>query len=67
MGGKEMGSNYPEGWNEKRVISVLKHYEKQNEFEAVSEDEASFELNDKTYIEIPKKLVTDVRKLLVHA
>ena len=61
-----MGSNYPEGWDEKRVKNVLKHYEKQSEFEAVAEDEASFELNDQTYIEVPKKLVPDIRRMLAH-
>ena len=60
-------SNYPEGWNEERVEGVLKHYEKQSELEAVADDAASFELKDRTYIEVPKKLVPNVRRLLVHA
>lgn len=34
-----MKNRFPEGWNEKKVKTVLSHYEKQTENEAVEEDE----------------------------
>ena len=59
-----MSSQYPEGWDEQKVLKVLKHYEEQSELEAVAEDEASFELEDYTYIEVPKKLLSEIRELI---
>lgn len=59
-----MSSHYPEGWDEQKVLEVLKHYEEQNELEAVAEDEASFELDDYTYIEVPKRLLPQIRELI---
>ena len=59
-----MISNYPDGWDEKKVLKVLKHYEDQRELEAVAEDEASFELENYTYIEVPKKLLPKIRELI---
>lgn len=34
-------SRFPPGWNESRVRRVIRHYEDQNENEAVAEDEAA--------------------------
>ena len=59
-----MSSHFPEGGDENRVKKVIEHYEQQSDLEAVAEDEASLELNDQTYIEIPKILVPKVRELL---
>jgi hypothetical protein len=59
---KEM--NFPAGWDEKRVRSVLAHYEEQTEDEAVAEDEAAFEDESQTIIEIPNELVPLVRELI---
>ena len=59
-----MSSHYPVGWDEEKVLKVLKHYEEQSELEAVAEDEASFELEDYTYIEVPKKLLPKIRELI---
>ena len=41
-------SQFPPGWDEKRVKCVLAHYESQSEEEAVAEDEAAFEAVDQT-------------------
>ena len=35
-------SEFPLGWDEKRVKETLTHYESQTEEEAVAEDEAAF-------------------------
>jgi hypothetical protein len=57
-------SNYPPGWDEKRVQHVLDHYESQSEDEAVAEDEAAFEAPEQTVMEIPTELVPQVRELI---
>jgi hypothetical protein len=55
---------FPAGWDEERVCRVLEHYEQQAEEEAVAEDEAAFEGEKATVIELPVDLLPEVRKLL---
>lgn len=55
---------FPLGWNEERVRKVIAHYEQQTEDEAVAEDEAAFESQLYTLIEIPNELVPAVRELI---
>lgn len=55
---------FPKGWDETRVKKLIAHYENQTEEEAVAEDEAPFEGERKTVMEIPNKLVSAVRELL---
>lgn len=50
-------SQFPPEWDEERVRSVLAHYEKQTEEEAVAEDEAALEARMQTVMEIPNELV----------
>jgi hypothetical protein len=57
-------SKFPPGWDEERVRRVLAHYEEQTETEAVAEDEAAFEDQTLTAMEIPTELVPVVRELL---
>ena len=57
-------SNYPPGWDEARVNRVLAHYEAQTEEEAVAEDEAAFEDQTQTTMEVPLELVPAVRELI---
>ena len=57
-------SKFPAGWDEERVRRLLSHYEDQTEDEAVAEDEAAFEDESQTFIEIPKDLLPEVRRLL---
>ncbi len=57
-------SKFPIGWNDERVRRVLEHYESQTEFEAVAEDEAAYEDSSQTFMEVPKNLVPEVRKLI---
>ncbi len=57
-------SKFPPGWDEERVRRVLAHYEEQTEAEAVAEDEAAFEDQTLTAMEIPTELVPIVRELL---
>lgn len=57
-------NHFPPGWDEERVKRVLAHYEQQSEDEAVAEDEAAYESNDQTMIEVPNELVPAVRELI---
>jgi hypothetical protein len=57
-------SKFPIGWDEERVRRVLAHYEEQMEEEAVAEDEAAFEDQTQTLMEIPNELVPVVRELI---
>jgi hypothetical protein len=57
-------STYPPGWDEARVRRVLAHYEQQTEAEAVAEDEAAFENQTQTAMDVPVALVPVVRELI---
>ena len=57
-------STFPPGWDEDRVKRVLAHYASQSEEEAVAEDEAAFEAQDQTLMEVPTELVPAVRELI---
>lgn len=59
-----MSNRYPKGSDEERVRRLIDHYDQQTEEEAVAEDEAAFEDEDHAYIEVPKELVPEVRKLI---
>ncbi len=57
-------NKFPPGWDEERVQRVLAYYESQTEEEAVAEDEAVYEHEGQTIMEIPKELVPKVRDLI---
>ena len=59
-------NKFPPGWSEERVNEVLTHYENQSEEEALAEDEAAYEDENQTLMEIPKDLVPRVRELIAH-
>ncbi len=63
---KEMRGNrrFPPGWDEERVRRVLAYYEHQTEEEAVAEDEAAYEQEDQSMVEVPYELVPKVRSLI---
>ena len=57
-------SNFPPGWDEKRIQRLLQHYESRSEDEAVAEDEAVFEDLTQTVMAVPKELAPTVRALI---
>jgi len=59
-----MSKKLPSGWSEDRVQKVIKHYDSQSEEDAVSEDEAAYEHDGQTIMEIPSELVPKVRDLI---
>ena len=57
-------NEFPPGWDEARVRSVIAHYEQQTEEEAVAEDEAAFQDESSTLMAIPNELVPVVLELI---
>ena len=57
-------NRFPPGWDEERVRKTLEHYEDQTEEETVAEDEAAFEDQAQTVMEVPNELVPAIRELL---
>ncbi len=57
---------FPEGWNERRVMELIAHYESQSEEQAVAEDEATLSDPRQTVMEIPTDLVPAVRELIAN-
>ncbi|MEQ8224607.1 MAG: hypothetical protein ABRQ37_19975 [Candidatus Eremiobacterota bacterium] len=57
-------NSFPEGWDEKKIRSVINHYEKQTEEEEVLEDEELFAGTKQTFIGVPHELVSKIRELI---
>ena len=57
-------NRFPSGWNEARVRTVLEHYDRQTEDEAVAEDEAAFRRRDQAVMVVPKPLVPAITRLI---
>ena len=57
---------FPKGWDENRVRRVLANYESQTEEQAVAEDEAAYEDQTQTIMEVPTALVPAVRALIAN-
>ena len=61
---KTSKSRFPRGWDERKVKSVLRHYENQTPEEAVVEDEAAFGRPSHTLMKVPARLVPAIRRLI---
>ena len=57
-------NEFPPGWNEERVQSVIAYYDQQTEDEAVAEAEEALKNESSMLIEVPIELVPAVRKLI---
>ena len=57
-------SQFPPGWDEKRIQDVIAYYETQTEDEAVAEAEAALANEEQIMMAIPKELVPAVRALI---
>ncbi len=60
-----MGNKFPPGWDKNRVQKLIAHYENQTEDETIAEDEAAYEDQKNSFIEVPNKLIPKVRELLI--
>lgn len=57
-------SEFPSGWDEKRVQDLLNHYERQTDEEAAAEHEAALSRPDHTRMAVPTELVPAVREII---
>ena len=57
-------NEFPPGWNEERVQSVIAYYDQQTEDEAVAEAEEALRNESSVLIEVPIALVPAVRELI---
>jgi hypothetical protein len=58
-------TNFPAGWDAKRVEQLLKHYEGLSEEQQVAEDEeAAREQAGQSVITVPENLLPAIRELL---
>ena len=57
-------SQYPKGWDEKRVRALIDHYENQTDDEAAKEDDAAYEDPRFTMMAVPVELVPAVQKMI---
>ena len=57
-------NRFPPGWDEKRVLRVLEHYDSQTDEEALAEDEERLDSNSHVVMEVPADLVAEIRELI---
>ena len=57
-------NEFPPGWNEERVQSVIAYYDQQTEEEAVAEAEEALKDESCILVEVPIELVPAVRELI---
>ena len=57
-------NEFPPGWDEERVRSVIAYYDQQTEDEAVAEAEATLQNESSTLMKIPTELVPAVLELI---
>ena len=57
-------NEFPPGWDEERVQSVIAYYDQQTEDEVVAEAEAALPNESSMLIEVPIELVPAVRELI---
>lgn len=57
-------SEFPPGWDEKRVQELLDYYERQTDEEAAAEHAAALSRSGHTLMEIPTELVPAVREII---
>ena len=57
-------NEFPPGWDEERVQSVITYYDQQTEDEAVAEAEEALQNESSMLIEVPIELVPAVRELI---
>ncbi len=57
-------NEFPPGWDEERVRSVIAYYDQQTEDEAVAEAEAALQHESSTLMKIPTELVPAVLELI---
>lgn len=57
-------NEFPPGWDEEHIQSVIAYYDQQTEAEAVAEAEEALEDESCVLVEVPIELVPTVRELI---
>lgn len=57
-------NRYPKGWNRKKVEALIQYYENQSDEDAIAEAEAAYHRRQTSLIEVPIKLLPEVRRLI---
>jgi hypothetical protein len=57
-------SAYPPGWNEKKVLGVIAHYDRQTDEEGALEIASSPEASGETWMCVPVELVETIVRLV---
>jgi hypothetical protein len=57
-------NRYPKGLDRRKVESLIEHYDRQADADAIAEAEAAYRKRTATVIEVPVKLLPAVRKLI---
>jgi hypothetical protein len=57
-------NRYPRGWDRKKVQSVIDYYEQQSDEAAIAEARRAYRKRTTSLIEVPIKLLPQVRKLI---
>jgi hypothetical protein len=57
-------AHLPKGWDQKRADDVAKYYDSQSDEDAIAEAEAAYRADGFAMIQVPLKLVPQVRKLI---
>jgi len=55
---------YPPGWNEKKILAVIAHYDQQTEEEGAAEIEEAPEAPGETWMSVPSELVGVITRLI---
>jgi len=61
---KKDPNRYPKGLNRAKVLDLISHYENQSDAEAIAEAESAYRKRTSALIEVPVKLLPQVRRLL---
>jgi hypothetical protein len=57
-------AHLPKGWTQKRVDEIARYYDNQSDEEAIAELEAADETEGFTLMQVPARLVPQVKKLI---
>ena len=57
-------SSFPPEWDEEKSLRVIAYYERRSEDQALAEDEAAFQGQSQTLMEVPSELVPVIRQLI---
>jgi hypothetical protein len=60
----KLKTKFPKGWDQTRVQRVIDYYDTQSDEDAVREMEESFATGSSTLMEVPVKLVPQIRRLI---